>query len=353
MWFVTRREDIIAVLRDAATFRTDSAHSTIRDTFGVQMLSAEGDIHRRYKSQCNAPFNAKSVAEHATPLVRDKVRELLDRAAGHRELELRSAVASELAVYMAATVLGVPQALHGAIRHWYDAFAASLANFRWDAEVRARGHAAVGAFHGAVLPLIREYERSPNASLLGTLSRITSDRLTDEEILSNSLIVLFGGIETTESTMLNVIWSLLRHPDVLARVRRERSLLPRAIEEAIRWEPAVQSCTRHVARPVIFRGASIAEGDSVQCMIGAANRDPSHFADPDVYDIDRPNCGDHLSFGSGRHFCLGAALARAETVVLMESLLDRYPTLRFDDERPAAPYGYEFRAPRELNVVVA
>jgi len=352
MWFVTRRSDVVSVLRDVETFRTDSPHSTIRDTFGEQMLSVEGEQHRRYKSQCNAPFNARSVKEHAIPLVTDKVTALVDAFGSRRAVDLRPALTNELAVYMVGTVLGIPAPLHGAIRRWYDDFAAALANFSWDEAIRVRGQAAVREFRDAVLPLIHDLGRTSDASLLGALSRESSDRLTDDEILSNALIVLFGGIETTESTMLNVIWTLLRHPDALDAVRRDRTLLPRAVEEAMRWEPAVQSCTRHAARRVELGGASIAAGDTVQCMLGSANRDPAHFDDPDRYDLLRPNADDHLSFGSGRHFCLGAALARAEVLVVLETLLDRFPTLRADPERPSAPYGYEFRSPPELWVAL-
>jgi cytochrome P450 len=348
MWFVTRRADVLDVLRDPELFRTDSARSTIRDTFGEQMLSAEGERHRRYKSQCNAPFNARSVKERAMPLARHKVDALVD-AFGDGPVDLRPALASELAVYMVGTVLGVPPSLHGTIRRWYDAFAAALANFGWDAAVRERGHVAVQEFKRAILPLIQTHHHGArDPSLLGALSSAGMDRLTDDEIVSNMLIVLFGGIETTESTILNVVWTLLHHRHAWDAVRADRALLPGAIEEAMRWEPAVQSCTRHVARPTALGGVPLAAGDVVQCMLGAANRDPDHFADPDRFDIDRPNSADHFSFGSGKHFCLGAALARAEVHVVLDTLLTRFPGLQADPDRPSAPYGYEFRSPPTL-----
>ncbi len=352
MWFVTRRADVVQVLREPDLFRTDSPHSTIRDTFGEQMLSAEGERHRRYKSHCNAPFNARSVREHGVPLTEAKVTELVEAVASRREIELRAALTSELAVYLVATVLGVPRELHAPIREWYDAFAAALANFSWDPTIRARGHAAVQEFRGAVLPLVHQMATGSDPSLLGTLSRETADRLTDDEIVANALIVFFGGIETTESTILNVVWSLLRHPNALEAVRADRALLSHAIEEALRWEPAVQSCTRHVARPVELGGVTLAAGDIVQCMLGAANRDPEYFEAPDLFNLHRANAADHVSFGSGKHFCLGASLARAEVRVVLETLLDRFPKLRGDPARPSEPYGYEFRSPRTVWVLV-
>ncbi len=352
MWIVTRRDDVVDILRRPDVFRTDAPGSTIRDTFGDQMLSAEGERHRRYKSQCNPPFNGRAVREHATPFIDAQVNTILDGWADLSAIDLRSALAGPLAVATVASVLGIPATLHETIRRWYADFAASLANFTWDEQVRARGKASVREFCETIRPLLREIERTTDPSLLGVLGRQVTDRLTDDEIFANTLIVLFGGIETTESTILNVIWTLLRHPAALAAVRGDSSLLPGAIDEAMRWEPAVQSCTRHVELPVTVRGVEMKAGDIVQCMLGAANRDPAHFPDPDRYDIMRANAGDHLSFGSGKHFCLGAALARAEVQITFETLLRRFPALRADPERPSAPYGYEFRAPPRLDVLL-
>jgi cytochrome P450 len=354
MWFITRRSDVLAILRDPGTYRTDSPRSTIRDTFGTQMLSAEGELHRRYKSQCNPPFNMRSVHGHAMPLITARADALIDGFAGDRSADLRPALASQLAVYTVASVLGIPANLHTRILGWYASFAAALANFTWDEQIRARGHASAREFQDAITPVLRDLQHTPDVSLLGALTRAdAAGRLTDPEIISNALIVLFGGIETTESTILNVIWTLLSHPAALAAIRRDGSLLSAAIEEAMRWEPAVQSCTRHIEQPVTLHGVELGAGATVQCMLGAANRDPSHFPDPDRFDITRANAGDHISFGSGRHFCLGAALARAEVQVTAERLLQRFPALRLDPDRPSAPRGFEFRAPPTLDVLLA
>jgi cytochrome P450 len=350
MWLVTRRDDVLAVLRDPETFRVDSPRSTIRDTFGEHMLSTEGDQQRRYKRQCAPPFNARAVREGAAPRIAARVARLLDAVEHGGTADLRPALASPLAVGSVLDVLGIPDAMHEAIVRWYADFAAALANFAWDPEVRARGRASAEEFRGAMRPLVRDAGRGADGSLLGVLARATDDRLDDEEILSNALIVLFGGIETTEATLLNVIWALLHHPAALAAVRADASRLDGAIEEAIRWEPAVQSCTRHAARAVALGGAEIAPGDTVQCMLGAANRDPAHFTDPDRFDFARANASDHVSFGAGRHFCLGAAMAREEARVAVAALLERFPQLALDEASPSAPHGYEFRAPTSLRV---
>ena len=185
------------------------------------------------------------------------------------------------------------------VRGWYDDFAAGLANVMGDPAVFDRGRATAAAVRGllpsrwrAVLP---EHD------------------LSQHELGSNVLLVLFGGIETTESMILNAAWALLAHPDALTAVRADPALLDGAIEESLRWEPAVQTCTRFATRALVLADAEVEEGDVVECMLGAANRDPAHFTDPDVFDITRPNASDHLSFGQGRHHCLGLHLARLET----------------------------------------
>jgi cytochrome P450 len=346
MWFITRYDDVVEVLRDPERFTTDSAGSTIRDTFGRQMLSAEGDDQRRYKSACAPPFTARAVREEAGPGIARLVDRLVAGFEREGRAELRSTLAAPLALATVAMVLGLPEQYHPAIRRWYDAFADALANFRWDQSTRRRGQEAVSAFRDLVEPGLGKAD-----GLLGRLARAEPRLLSDDEILRNSLIILFGGIETTEAMILNAIWALLSDPESLAAVRADRTLLPGAIEEALRWEPAVQTCTRHATRETVLRGVTIDRGDIVQCMIGGANRDPAMFADPDAYRIRRPNAGEHVSFGVGKHFCLGAAMARLETVLAIEALLDRCPGLSLDPGVEVAPYGSEFRKPPTLPAI--
>jgi cytochrome P450 len=346
MWFVTRYDDVVEVLRDPDRFSTDASGSTIRDTFGRQMLSAEGDDQRRFKSACAGPFTARAVRDEAGPAVARITAGLIDRFAARGRAELRSELAAPLALATVAMVLGLSEEYHPAIRHWYDAFARALANFHWDETVRREGQEAVAAFRDLVEPAL------PNSpGLLGTLARAHPRLLSDDEIVRNSLIVLFGGIETTEAMVLNALWALLNDPPSLAAVETDRSLLPGAIEEAMRWEPAVQTCTRHATTRTVLRGSAIAAGDIVQCMLGGANRDPAVFLDPDRFDIRRVNAAEHLSFGAGRHYCLGAALARLEARVALETLMERCPLLALDPDTTAAPYGSEFRKPPALPVI--
>ena len=350
-WLLTRRDDILAVLRDPGLFTTD-APSTIRDMFGVHMMTTEGPAQIRYKRKCLPPFHASRLETASHPRLGAEVERLVEglrkNGGSGCAAELRTALARPVALHSVLSVLGIPLSETGRVNEWYEHFARALANFAGDPDLRAAGKGAATAFGRALEPILEDLERDPDGSLLSDLACDHADPLTAEEIRANALIILFGGIETTESMIANAVWALLSHPEQLAVARSSRAALDLAIEETLRWEPAVQSAARHATRDTELRGVRIAEGETVHCMLGAANRDPAHFEDPDRFDVTRRNAGDHLSFAVGRHFCLGAPLARLETGVVLETLWARCLGLRLDPARPSAPYGYEFRKPPSL-----
>lgn len=348
MWFVTSRTDVIAVLTDYKTFTTGGPDSTIRDIFGPQMLTLDGEEHRRFKSGSVATFHPKAICEHAGTVIRANVHALIDGFIRERAADLRTRFANRLSILTIAAILGFPAKDENRIRDWYNAFAGALANFLGDPEIRRCGLNAAHELRDYTMPLLHQFAREPDESLLSSLVHADSDRLSNDEILANALIILFGGIETTESMILNAIWALLTHPEQFQEVVSDRTLLPGAIEESLRWEPAVQSCTRTATDRTTIRDVEINQGDTVQCMLGAANRDPDHFENPDLFDIHRSNAGEHVSFGHARHFCLGAELARLEAQIGLDMLLDRLPGLELDAERTVPPRGHEFRKPPAL-----
>ena len=176
-----------------------------------------------------------------------------------------------------------------------------------------------------------------------------AERLDDDAIKRNLSIILFGGISTVEALLLNCVWALFETPDALERVRRDMTLIPQLIEETMRWLSPVQSATRHVTERFEWQGIEFATDDTVNCMLGAANRDPAIFVEPDRFDLDRANSRRHLGFASGAHACLGSQLAKAEARIGLEVLL-ALPGLRLDRETSEPPSGYEFRQPRRLTV---
>ena len=187
------------------------------------------------------------------------------------------------------------------------------------------------------------------ASLLGAAA--AASELSDDQIVSNAAVLLFGGIETTEGMIANAALELLQRPSELAAVRADLSLVDAALEESLRLEPAAAVVDRYATDGVELEGASIARGDLVRLSISGANRDPSVFPDPDAYDLRRPNGGRHLAFAHGPHVCVGIHLARLEARTGLRSLLRRLPALRLDPDRPASIRGLVFRKPPALHVI--
>ena len=174
--------------------------------------------------------------------------------------------------------------------------------------------------------------------------------LTEAEVISNAAVMMFGGIETTEGMIANALLHLLSSPAQLELVLADRGLVPAAIEESLRLEPAAAVVDRYATRDARPGGVGIRAGDQVTVSIAGANRDPAVFGDPDVFDVRRPNAGRHLAFAHGPHFCVGAHLARLEAQVSIETLLVRLPRLRLDPGYPSAPRGLVFRKPPDLRV---
>ncbi len=350
MWLLARRDDIVAVLADSDLYTTDSERSTIRDIFGRQMLSSDGPDWIRYKRACMPPFRRDELERTVEGTIKDTADDLLAAMEGRDEVDLRAGLSVPLSLQSVLRVMGLPLEDSGLIHSWYQAFADALANFSGDQAVRERGHHAAGAFRSYMEPFMSGDRVAPAESLLGQLLSNEESALTPTEVVSNLLIVLFGGVETADSMISTCLYTVLTHPHLRHDVETPSGDLSGLIDEVLRWDAPVQSCTRFTTRPTVIRGVEVGAGETVQCMLGAANRDPSWFPDPDRIDPTRRNAKDHLSFGAGRHFCLGAVMARMETETALSAFLKAYPDADLIDARAARPRGHEFRRPPELRV---
>jgi cytochrome P450 len=281
-------------------------------------------------------------------MIRAHAEKLMDCFERQGRAEFRAAFAARLPVQVMLSLCGVPAAEEPRLRGWYDHFEAALANFSGDQGVRDAARQSVAEFHALLDSQIRSKgaERSSLvAHLLGA-----PDRLDDEAIKRNLSIIFFGGISTVEALLLNALWALFETPGALDRVRRDTGQIPQAIEETMRWLSPVQSATRHVTERFEWQYVELAPDDTVNCMLGAANRDPSVFVEADRFDLDRKNSRRHLGFATGAHSCLGAQLAKAEARIALETVLTRLPGLKLERESSEPPSGYEFRQPRRLTV---
>jgi cytochrome P450 len=351
MWYVTGYEDVRTAMLDTARLTTASEHSTIFNTFGAHMLTTEGAAHDRYRRATQFPFAPAYIRSHVESAIEKIAADLVDEFKGKHSAELRTAYASRLPILVILRVCGLPTTAERQMRRWYDTFEAALANFTGDPSVSAAARSSVREFHTLLDDAISAGGGSDEHSLVARLVNAPeSERLTNEEIKRNLSIIFFGGISTVEALLLNALWALFENPAVLERLRQDLALIPRVIEETMRWLSPVQSATRHVVEPFEWRGIEFAAHDTVNCMLGSANRDPAVFADPDLFDIDRVNVRRHLGFATGTHSCLGSNLAKAEARIALETLFQRLPDLRIERSQTERPTGYEFRQSRKFTV---
>jgi cytochrome P450 len=299
------------------------------------MLTVDGEEHERYRQPFEAPFRAREVErEFGTP-IRELARELIGRIDG--ETELTEAFAAPFAVGAAAQVIGLPLDDVPRIDGFYAAFAGAM-EYTGDPEPLARADAARSELTDL---LIEGLARS---------KVVEESDLTPEQVAAQLRVVMFGAIETIQASVLTTLMLLIQHPEAMAEVRADRSLLAGAVDEAIRWMPPVAFMERWTREPVTLAGVEIGEREFVGVSVIAANRDPSVFADPVRYDIRRANSRHGLSFSSGEHHCLGVHLARMQTVTALEEMLDAWPSIDLMSVTP--PSGFAFRRPSDMAVRV-
>ncbi len=349
MYFVTRYEDVTTILQDTEHFVVGTERSTVFDTFGEHMMTVEGEPHDFYKRAHQPFFMPTTIRDTLEDQIRAHIDLLIDGFEAQAEVEFRAAFASRLPILTMLSMFGLAPEEESRLREWSDSFEKALSNFTWDDKIRDAGRESAAQFIALIEKYVNSLRSSGNsddATLLGALlSASGKDRLSDEQICRNALIIFFGGISTVEALLLNTFYALSLHPETLERVRRDAALIPKALNETVRWLGPVQSATRHVVRAAELHGVEFREGDTVNCMLAAANHDPAVFADPEIFDIDRRNLQRQVGFAVGPHHCLGSRLARAEAGIALRRLFERLPGFRFDLSRVAGPQGYEFRQP--------
>lgn len=338
-WLVTGYAQAQQVMRDATTFTVDDPRFSTATVVGPSMLSLDGARHARHRDPFVPPFRPAPVRDRYAALVAKSTERLIDILLPEGSAELRADFAGPLALSVVADALGLTGVDPAEVRSWYAALVDSVSAVTAGGAPTEEGAAA-----------FRELGESVSCTLADPASDsvLTGMDLTREETVANAAVLMFGGIDTTESMIANLVLHLLSHPAALADVRADRTLLACAVEESMRVEPAASVVDRYATRDVSLAGADIARGDLVRVSIAGANRDPAVFPSPDTFDLRRPNARAHLAFALGPHFCLGARLARVEAEIAMTALLDRMPRLRL--AAPSAPTGLVFRRPAALMV---
>lgn len=338
-WILSRYRDVAALLPDRRMSAVRGELEDVPDDERVRyqaLLDINRDMilfldppnHTRLRALVAQAFSARRIAQLGASIAA-LVDDLLAELEPGQPWDLIDRLANPLPGLTIAQLIGVPTSDQPSFTVWSNDYGAWLGAWRADQEIRERANQAAAELSSYLRALAAERRKRPGDDLLSGLIQAEEqgDKLSEQEMISTVFLLLFAGNETTTNLIGNGMLNLLRHPDELARLRADPDLIRTAIEELLRFEGPVQLTTRFASEPVeLADGATIEPGQHVSFMLGAANRDPDQFADPDRLDLARrPNR--HLTFGHGIHFCLGAPLARAQGQIAIATLVQRFPTL--------------------------
>jgi cytochrome P450 PksS len=337
IWLVTRYDDVVAVLRDPRFLKDQRAVLTpeeqaalpalspVLDLLSHDLLNQDPPNHTRLRALVSKAFTPRLV-EGLRPRIQQLADELLDAMAPKGEVDLLEAYAFPIPITVIAELLGVPVADRDRFREWSN----EIVSINPTPAGLERVTVAVTDFSEYLGRLFAERRREPQDDLISGLvhAEEAGDRLTEQELYSMASIILIAGHETTVNLIGTGTLVLLQHPDQLARLWSDPELIKPAIEELLRHSGPVEGSTdRYAAEDVEIGGVTIPKGAAVYVMLGSANRDAERFSDPDVVDLTR-DTRQHVAFGQGIHYCLGAPLARLEGQIAIGSLVQRFPNLR-------------------------
>ena len=344
-WTLSRYADVHTALRDprfaASRIEPDEAwleSSGLGELFRTHarmMLFTDAPDHTRLRGLVSKAFTPRTV-EALRPRIELLVNQLIDRHVENGQIELIGDFAYPLPVTVIAELLGVPDDMRAQFRSWSKAIAGFIGGTTGPEDEMLRdAQRAVVEMSEYFLALAAERRKDPRDDLISALALAeeAGDRLSGRELVANSILLLVAGHETTTNLIGNGMLALLQHPDELRRLRDDPALLTSGVEELLRYDSPVQATSRMARADITFDEHTIAAGQHVSLMIGAANRDAAQFAAPDVLDVGRRE-NRHLSFAHGAHYCLGAPLARLEGQIAIGTLLRRLPKLQLATEQP-------------------
>jgi cytochrome P450 len=338
-WVVTRYGDVVRVLHDFSADRTPtpeqlermnlSALSPIAAVMVKQMLFLDAPAHTRLRSLASSAFTPARVK-----VLRSHIQQIADRLLDSafdrqsREMDIIADFAEPLPAIVTAEMLGVPTSDHRRLKDWTADFAEMLGNFQHNPDHIPKVLRTLEEMLEYFRERVRELRVHPREGLINSLltAEINGDRLTEEEVIANSIVTMVGGQETTTNLIGNGLLTLLRNPSEMQRLRDDPELVPLAVEELLRYESPSQHTARMAPCDVELGGRKIRKRQAVIAVMGAGNRDPERFPDPDRLDLARTD-NRHLAFGWAAHFCFGAALARIEGQVSFATILQRMPSL--------------------------
>ena len=337
-WVVTRYADVLEVLHTFSARRTHTPEKLeavglgemrpIAELMVKMMLFMDPPQHTRLRKLASHAFTPARVAVLRTH-IREIVHRLLDAIEHNGHMDVIAEIAEPLPAIVTAEMLGVPAKDWRQLKAWSADFAEMLGNFQHNPDSVPRMLRTVQGMTAYFREAVRRQRVEPGEGLVSSLmsAEIDGDRLSDDEVVATCIVTMVGGQETTTNLIGNGVITLLRHPERLAEVQRDLSLVPSAVEEMLRYESPSQHTGRLAPEDRELGGRTIRQGQAVMAVMAAANRDPERFPDPDTFDPHRQD-NRHLAFGYAAHFCFGAALARIEGQEVFDAMLRRIPNLQ-------------------------
>ncbi len=345
LWGLTRHADIMYASKHPEIFCSGKSSRPEPDSWIPSMINLDDPLHKRRRNLVNRGFTLRRVADHE-PKLHALCDELIDAVIERGECDFVADIARWVPMVVIGDMLGVAPEDRDMLLRWSDEMLGGGAAAEIEDEEARREHSreiVMEYLRYAQGVLADRREREPTDDLMSILmhAELDGDRLAEEEILQESLLILIGGDETTRHVMTGGLRALLDHPEQMQVLRDDPSKIPTAVEEMLRWVTPIQNMNRTLTREIEMHGEKMREGERVLLLYPAANRDERQFPDPDTFDVSRtPN--DHVAFGGfGTHFCLGASLARLELRVLFEHVLRRMPDLALaSDDLPLRPSNF-------------
>jgi cytochrome P450 len=348
-WVLTRYADIVSVLSRPELFSNRGrVTNTIQREypgdflqriqpllrhFAQGLINSDPPDHTRLRKLTQKAFIPRTL-EILRPKIETLVKELLDNAASAGSFDLVKEFAYPLPVQVIAEMLGVPPSMRETFKDWSHTILQFQAVPRADQQTILVSQKALLEMRGYLAEVTEDRRKKPTDDLLGELVRVEEEgsRLTREELLSTGVSLLVAGHETTTNLIGSASYLLLKNPAQREALLSNPALYPSMVEEALRFESPLQRLGRTVMQDTTIAGTSIKKGQSVLLLLGSANRDPRQFSNAEQFEISRKD-NKHIAFGSGIHFCLGAALARLEAPIALRALLARFPRLSLKEER--------------------
>ena len=325
--------------------------SKIISTLNNWIVFQDPPNHTRLRKLVNKSFTPRSIAAFQ-PKLEALVDGLVTKAIAQKEFDFVSELSFKIPALVICELLGIPEERQADVRRWSDKHAGFSASAQVGYEAAKEANDASIEAEKYLFTLFDELRSKPGENILSKLVNMdkSEDHLSDEELAALTIQLFFAGFETTEGLMGNLILALHNNPEEKQKLLVDRSKIESAVEEALRYDSSILKQSRVASVDVEIGGHQIKKGDYCHFMIGAANRDPARYADPDSFIADREDLG-HSSFGHGIHFCIGAPLARLETKTLMSALLERAPNMQVVQEEIKYPQLIAVRKPLELRVI--